>query len=76
MWRHPDRTAQGDPETVVVLGSGEALIGMQIRGLPKIMVLGVREDKEGWPLGCAIVDAVSLDITPLHSNPRRKRLRE
>lgn len=72
MWRpRSEFTAQGDPETVVLLASGEALIGLQIKGLQAQTILGIREDREGHPLGCAVVNELHIDTRPLHSNPRR-----
>lgn len=67
-----DRMAQGDPETVVLLPDGTSLIGLHIRGLEGLHMLGIREDELGRPLGFAPSDAVLHVDTSFHSNPRRQ----
>lgn len=63
-----DCRAQGDPDTVVLLPHG-ALVGLYIKGLKRLTMLGIREDTEGRPVSCAITN--ELPILPLHSNPHR-----
>jgi len=63
-----DRTAMGDPETVILLPGEGALIGLYIRGVPGQTMLGIREDADGQPVSCAV--GISLDL-PIQSNPRR-----
>ncbi len=67
-----DRVAMGDPETVVTLGTG-SLVGLYIRGVPGQVMLGIREDREGRPLSCAVTNQVFIDTAdvPHQSNPRR-----
>ena len=67
-----DHIPQGDPETVVWLPTG-TLIGLHIRGLPgQHVMLGIREDPDGQPMNCAVVNTLWIEHRPLHSNPRRR----
>lgn len=65
-----DMQSQGDPETVVLLPDGTSLIGLHIRGLEGLHMLGIREDAQGCPISFASADSV-LHVDTLHSNPRR-----
>lgn len=65
-----DQLAQGDPETVVDLPDGTALLGLHIRGLEGLHMLGIRADAQGRPLSFASADSV-LHVDTLQSNPRR-----
>lgn len=69
-----DRVAQGDPDTVVYLPSGESLVGLYVRGTGRPRMLGIREDREGRPVSCAeVTDRIAIDTTlPILSNPRRR----
>jgi hypothetical protein len=69
--RDRDREVQGDPETVVLLPSGESLIGLYILGVGRQIMLGIREDREGRPLSCAVVNNLCIDTSRVQSNPRR-----
>ena len=66
----PDRVAQGDPETVVLLPDGTSLLGLHIRGLDGLHMLGIREDATGRPISFACADSV-LHVDTWQSNPRR-----
>lgn len=62
---HPiDRCPQGDPETVVLLPTG-SLLGLYIRdsGHGDIM-LGIREDRNGHPVSCAITNELMVEHPP------------
>lgn len=63
-----DRVPQGDPDTVVLLPQG-ALVGLYIRGVPGLVMLGIREDAEGQPVSCAVTNDLHMN---LQSNPRRR----
>lgn len=65
-----DLFPQGDPETVVLLPTG-SLLGLHIlnSGHGPLM-LGIREDAEGFPLSCAITTELVVEHPP-QSNPRR-----
>lgn len=69
-----DLVAQNDghgPETVVLLPTG-SLVGLHVRGVPGHVILGIREDREGRPVSCAVVNEMHIDTSqPLISNPRR-----
>ena len=65
-----DLRPQGDPETVVFLKGTGSLLGLHIRGLEHHVVLGIREDEIGRPLGCLVTNEIQID-TSLQSNPRR-----
>lgn len=70
---HPiDLTPQGDPETVVLLPHGGALVGLYIKGVTGPTMLGIREDDEGQPLSMAIGDLFEIDTSRVQSNPRRQ----
>lgn len=47
--------AQGPPETVVYLPSGESLVCLHILGLRVDTNLGIRLSRAGVPLTCAVV---------------------
>lgn len=68
-----DRQPQGDPETVVLLPHGGALVGLYIRGITGTAMLGIREDAEGQPVSCAIGEMWEIETAPkpTQSNPRR-----
>lgn len=67
-----DRVAQGDPETVVLLPEG-SLLGLYVKGTKHgPIMLGIREDRDGHPVSCAITQELRVDY-PLHSNPRRPK---
>jgi len=68
-----DRMPQGDPETVVYLPTG-ALLGLHIRGMLGPMMLGIREDAEGQPVSCAVVNSLQIDTMQL--KPKRHEDRE
>lgn len=77
MWIDPrDRVAQGDPDTVVELPDGETLVGLYIKGFTAKFMLGIREDKEGQPVSCAVTNQVHIDTTQMQSNPVRRRYRD
>jgi len=65
-----DLVPQGDPETVVFLAGSGSLLGLHIKGLVNHMMLGIREDEFGRPVGCAITTELTID-THLQSGPRR-----
>ena len=66
-----DREPMGDPETVITLGTG-SIVGLYIRGVPGAVMLGIREDRHGWPISCAVTHAYGVDTGwPAQSNPRR-----
>ena len=72
MWIDPcDLVAQGDPETVVNLPDGSTLLGLHIRGLEGLHMLGIREDAQGRPISFASADSV-LHVDIGQSNPRRR----
>lgn len=71
-----DQTAQGDPETVVLLPTGGALVGLYIKGVTGTSMLGIREDTEGQPVSMAIGDLLEIDTSRVQSNPRRAPDRE
>jgi hypothetical protein len=56
-------TPQGDPETVVYLPSGESIVGLYIRGLLCDLMLGIRTDRRGQPMTCAVVTQLSVDTS-------------
>lgn len=60
---------------MVLLDSGDALVGLYIRGLTDaMMILGIREDPEGRPVSCAVTNAIYIDTAKrldLLSGPRR-----
>jgi hypothetical protein len=66
-----DLHAQGDPETVILLHEAGAILGLHIKGLADHIVLGIREDREGQPVSCAITNELAIDTNHLQSNPRR-----
>lgn len=76
-WLYPatDLVPQGDPETVVFLPrGGGTLVGLHIKGVPDMTMLGIREDEAGQPLSCAITNEVHIDThrhAPVQMNPRR-----
>lgn len=65
-----DLVPQGDPETVVLLPDGTSLIGLHIRGLEGLHMLGILRDAQERPISFASADSV-LHVDTLHSNPRR-----
>lgn len=66
-----DRIAQGDPDTVVHLPCG-VLVGLRILGVSGDVMLGIREDRNGWPVSCAVTNAFGVDTGwPEQSNPKR-----
>ena len=58
-----DANAQGDPETLVCLPNGETIVGLHIRGLVAHVMLGVRTDRAGVPLTCAVVTNLFIDTS-------------
>lgn len=68
-----DRFAQGDPETVVFLPGGDSLIGLYIRDLEDAqhVMLGIREDRDGQPVSCAVGNLLHIDPHPSQRNPNR-----
>lgn len=60
-----DLVAQGDPETVVLLPSGQgSLVGLHIRGITgRHLMLGIREDELGRPEACAITNELYIDTS-------------
>lgn len=68
-----DLAPQGDPETVVLLPSGQgSLVGLHIRGVTgRHLMLGIREDELGRPEACAITNELYIDTSRAQSNPRR-----
>lgn len=66
-----DLRPQGDPETVVFLRQRGSLLGLNIRGLPDHVMLGIRENERGELIGCAITNELRIDTYDVHSNPRR-----
>lgn len=64
-----DQVPQGDPETVVMLPAGGALVGLYIKGVKGPAMLGIREDAEGQLVSCAI--GIVLDVTSSQRNPNR-----
>lgn len=67
-----DRVPQGDPDTVVLLPQG-ALVGLYIRGVSGLVMLGIREDAEGRPVSCAITNELHLNIQSNQHRQRRDR---
>ena len=65
-----DRCPQGDPETVVLLPNG-SLIGLSIRGLKSMTMLGIRKDADGDPVSCAIANELYIEHIPVQRNPAR-----
>ena len=65
-----DQCPQGDPETVVLLPNG-SLIGLSIRGLKAMTMLGIREDLDGQPVSCAIANELHVEHIPAQRNPAR-----
>lgn len=66
-----DLAPMGDPETVVTLGNG-SIIGLYIPGVSGQVMLGIREDREGRPVSCAVTNAFGVETGwPAQSNPRR-----
>ena len=57
-------------DVVVLLPSGESLVGLSIRGWGEPAILGVRHDADGAPVSCAVVDSLAVDHHPAQ-NPRR-----
>lgn len=71
-WVDPkDQRAQGDPETVVRLPTGDTLVGLHILGVDGYPMLGIREDREGFPVAFAAADVDVIDAA-VQSNPRRR----
>lgn len=72
-----DLTAQGEPETVVLLPHGGALVGLHIKGgeddarIDQHIMLGIREDERGQIVSCAITNELNIDTLHLQSGPRR-----
>lgn len=64
-----DRMGQGEPETVVLLPNGDALIGLLVPGVLCDLVLWIREDRVGAPVSCAVVNALRIDT----SQPDRRQ---
>ena len=61
-WIAPlDLMAQGCPECVVYLPNHESLVGLYIRGLEAQTMLGIREDRFGRPVSCAITTELFID---------------
>ena len=58
-----DLIPQGDPEWTVCLPQ-ETLVGLAIRGLSDLLVLGIREDEFGYPVSCTMMSHVELDVHP------------
>ena len=63
-----DRKPQGEPDTIVLLPTG-SLVGLRILGVLGNITLGIREDREGYPVSCVVTDAFGVDTW--QSNPRR-----
>lgn len=70
-----DSEPQGEPETIIVLAKGESLLGLHIHGLTRRRILGVRTDRDGDPLTCAIVDAWRINTTYIPRQRRRRKKR-
>ena len=64
-----DQQAQGEPETIVTLPHC-SLVGLQIVGVAGHVMLGIKEDRFGNPISCAVTNAFGVE-TGWHSNPRR-----
>ena len=61
----------GEPETVVFLPQGGTLVGLYIPGVGAQTVLGIREDRAGQPVSCAVTNEMPVDS--FQSNPHRIR---
>lgn len=73
----PKSEPQGDPEIVVLLPYGQgSLVGLRIRGVGPLTMLGIREDELGRPEACAITNTLYIDTARVQSNPRRARRRD
>lgn len=71
MWINPkDLLPQGEPETVVILPTG-SILGLSILGLAKPLMLGIREDRDGYPQSCAISLELHIEPAPVQRNPNR-----
>lgn len=57
------------PETIIALPSGDEVHGLYIAGWREHAILGVRVDRDGVPLSCAVVNSIALDCRA--QNPRR-----
>ena len=57
-----DRVPQGDPEEVVYFPArAGTLVGLCIKGVGGPTLLEIREDAEGVPIWCAIIDPAAQD---------------
>lgn len=65
-----DLVAQGDPDTVVLLPDC-TLLGLYIRGVEGQVMLGIKEDREGYPVSCGVGIAMDTTSVPHQMNPRR-----
>ena len=70
-----DLRPMGDPETVVCLPHGDTLVGLYIAVVGSQTMLGIREDRDGQPISCAVTRDLSLKHLPLQSNPHRVKYR-
>lgn len=72
MWINPkDVCPQGDPETVVILPSG-SILGLHILGVTGTVMLGIREDRDGCPVSCAVTTEFCIDTgVPAQRNHNR-----
>lgn len=75
-WRDPqDVKPQGEPETVIILPSGQMMQGLRILGVEGDVMLGVKiTADERTALSCAVTTELYIEYSPinLHSNPRRQ----
>jgi len=66
-----DLTAQGDSETTVFLSTA-TLVSLLIKGVDEMTWLAIKEDADGHPVSCAVVDDNVLEtFQRVQSNPRR-----
>lgn len=65
-WVAPlDTLPQGEAETVVYLPTGDAILGLYVRGLPSQVMLGIRLNRGGVPLTCAVVTELHINTGEL-----------
>jgi hypothetical protein len=74
-WRDPqDVRPQGDPETEIVLPSGQTIKGLRILGVDGDVMLGVKTSADGrFAISCAVTTEIQIEYSPINtrSNPRR-----
>lgn len=63
--RRPQNHGKG-PETYISLTDG-SILGLYIRGVPGQVILGIREDRHGQPVSCAVANTVYVNHPRLTS---------